>query len=91
MTKHEAQVAHVSSTLCLNAIKSNQYAQSYPSKAAKAVEAAEAYAEWLNANGHTALLEIVEENGQRKVLACTLDGKTWVKNGAFVNDPAKRE
>lgn len=90
MTKHEAQAAHASSTLLQEAIKSNQYAENYPSRAAKAVESAEAYANWLNANGHTVQLEIIEENEQRRVLTCTIDGKTWVRNGAFVNDPAAR-
>lgn len=90
MTKHEAQVAHVSSTLFLEALKTNQYAQSHPARAAKAVEAAEAYANWLNANGRVVQLEIVEKNGQRRVLTCTMDGKTWIRNGIFVNDPAAR-
>ena len=90
MTKHEAQVSHYSSTLLQEALKSTRYAESYPARAAKAVEAAETYANWLNANGRPVQLEIVEENGQRKVRTCTIDGKTWVRNGAFVNDPNER-
>lgn len=90
MTKHEAQVAHVSSNLLMMALKANQYADRFPAKAAKAAESAEFYANWLNANGSTVQLEIVEKNGQRRVRTCTIDGKTWVRNGVFVNDPAAR-
>lgn len=90
MTKHEAQVAHVGSTLLQEALKSNQYAKSYPDRAAKAVETAEAYANWLNANGRPVQLEIVEENGQRRILTCTIGVETWIRNGAFVNNPNER-
>lgn len=78
------------SKLVLEATNSNLYAKSYPARAAKAVETAETCAKWLNANGRTVQLEIVEQNGQRRVLTCTIDGQTWVRNGAFVNDPAAR-
>lgn len=79
-----------SSRLVLEAVNSNLYAQSYPARAAKAVEAAETYANKLNAHGCHVQLEIVEEAGRRKVMTCTIDGKTWVRNGAFVNDPSER-
>lgn len=78
------------SRLVLEATNSNLYAKSYPARAAKAVETAEACAKWLNANDHTVQLEIDEQNGQRRVLTCTIDGKTWVRNGAFVRDPSER-
>ncbi len=90
MTKHEAQVAHVSSNLLMTALKANQYADRFPAKAAKAAESAEFYANWLNANGRRAELEVQEVNGKRRFMIVTIDGETWVRNGVFVNDPAAR-
>lgn len=90
MTKHEAQVAHVSSSLLMTALKANQYADRFPAKAAKAAESAEAYADWLNANGRRVELEVQEINGKRRFMIVTIDGETWVRNGVFVNDPAAR-
>lgn len=72
------------------AIKSNQYADIYPARAAKAVELAETYARRANENGQKVDLEIREVNGQRRVITVTIDGVTWVRNGAFVNNPADR-
>lgn len=85
MTKHEAQVAHCTTTLAMEAIKSNQYATYLPDRAAKAVQAAEAYAKWLNENGRTVEMEIIEENGQRRILTVTINGQTCVKNGFYVS------
>lgn len=90
MTKHEAQVAYASSTLLMDAVKSNQYADRYPIKAAKAAESAEFYATWLNANGRKVEMELREVNGQRRIETVTIDGVTWVRNGAFVRDPSER-
>lgn len=90
MTEHEAQVAHVNSHLLTAALNSNLYADRYPDKAAKAAETAEAYANWLNANGEKAEMEVVKVNGQRRVRTLTLNGKTWVRGGVFVRDPAER-
>ena len=90
MTKHEAQVAHASSTLLMVAVKSNQYADRYPDKAAKAAESAEFYATWLNANGRKVEMEVQEVNGQRRIKTVTIDGETWVRNGFFVNNPGER-
>lgn len=83
MTKLEAQITHATSQLVLMAVKSNLDDPHH-------TNLAERYANWLNENGRTVQLEIVEQNGQRRVLTCTIDGKTWVRNGAFVNDPAAR-
>ena len=79
-----------STRLVLEATNSNLYADSYPARAAEAVKIAEKCARWMNGNGHTVRLEIMEKNGTRRVKTATIDGKTWVRNGAFVNDPAAR-
>ena len=90
MTKLEAQIAHAGSSMLTAALNSNLYADRYPDKAAKAAETAQAYANWLNANGRKVELEVVEVNGQRRVRTLTQDGQTWVRGGAFVRDPADR-
>jgi hypothetical protein len=87
---HEAQVAHASSTLLQEAAKSNLFAESYPSKAAKAAESAEVYASWLNANGRKVDLEIWVIDGKRRIKTVVIDGKTWIRDGVFVRDPADR-
>ena len=90
MTQIEAQIAHASGTLLTVAVKSNQYADRFPAKAAKAAESAEFYAAWLNANGRRVELEVQESNGQRRIKTVTIDGVTWVRNGFFVRDPSER-
>ena len=84
MTQHEAQVGHCTGRLTLAAINTNLYAKSYPNLAAKAAEEVDAYAKWLKENGQTVELEITEENGQRRILTVTINGRTCVKNGAYV-------
>ena len=76
--------------LVSEAIKSNLYADKYPERAAKAAELAETYAARMNASGQKVELEAREVNGRRRIVTVTIDGVTWVRNGAFVRDPAER-
>ena len=72
MTKEEALTSHVIYRLTLYACKAD-------------LASVEFYTKWLVDNGHLVKLEVVEENGARRVLTLAVDGREIVRNGVYVS------
>ena len=84
MTKEEALFGVVVSRALSYAVNSNMYAREAELILANSnTNSVEFYTKWLVNNGHDVDLEIVEENGLRRVNTLTVDGRAMVKNGVY--------
>lgn len=81
MTNFEATISHAVRQMVLEAIKSNQYAAGFPTRAEECTRDARIYAKWLSQNGRT--VEVVLAGC--RVDRISVDGEVLVDGGCLVN------
>ena len=80
MTSFEASIARAKQQMCLEAIKSNQYAREFPNLATECAQNAATYAGWLTRNG----VQVELTTDGKRVTRVTVDGKALVEVGVLV-------